>query len=357
MPSFPRALPPRRSIAEWAVLCVASAALAGLLKAAGLPAALLLGAMLAAIACGLAGFKVRVPRPGFQGAQAIIGLLIAHSVTGSLVRTVLDDGPIMLAVVVVTVAASALVGWLLTRLKVLPGATAAWGSSPGGAAAMTAMSEAYGADPRYVAFMQYVRVVCVAITATFVARAVAGPGGMPASSAPAVDQGLMAALLPLATTLVVGVVGAWLGRRLRIPAGALLGPMFLGAALHASGVAEFALPWWLLALAYAGIGWFVGLRFNRGTLGTVARALPTIVVSTMALIALCGLWAWGLTHILPIDVLTAYLATSPGGIDTVAIIALGTGADVSFVLAAQVLRLFVVLLTGPAIARWIAKAA
>ena len=40
-----------------------------------------------------------------------------------------------------------------------------------------------------------------------------------------------------------------------------------------------------------------------------------------------------------------------------AIIAVGSKADVSFVLAVQTLRLFVVLVTGPVLAKWIARAA
>ncbi|MBN0294601.1 AbrB family transcriptional regulator, partial [Pseudomonas aeruginosa] len=39
--------------------------------------------------------------------------------------------------------------------------------------------------------------------------------------------------------------------------------------------------------------------------------------------------------------------TSPGGLDTVAIIAAGTRADMSFIMALQTLRLFTILLTGP----------
>ena len=39
------------------------------------------------------------------------------------------------------------------------------------------------------------------------------------------------------------------------------------------------------------------------------------------------------------------------------IIAVGSKADVSFVLAVQTLRLFVVLLTGPLLAKWIARGA
>lgn len=347
-------LPSSQLVGQWAILIAASAALSGLLGLARLPAALLLGPMLAGIACGVAGFRPRVPRPVFQGAQAVLGLLVGHAITGSIVATVVANGPLMVLVVLVTVAAGALVGWVLTRMRVLPGTTAAWGSSPGAAAAMTAMAEAHGADARYVAFMQYTRMACVALAATLVARLWAEPG--PAPAAPP-DLGALVAIPEFLASLVIGAAGVALGLWLRLPSGALIGPMVLGAVLHATGVVAFALPSWLLVLAYAGIGWYVGLRFTRETVRASLRALPAILAATFAMIALCGLWAWLLTRILAIDPLTAYLATSPGGLDTVAIIALGTGADLSFILAAQVLRLFVVLLTGPLIARLIARGA
>ena len=66
---------------------------------------------------------------------------------------------------------------------------------------------------------------------------------------------------------------------------------------------------------------------------------------------MCALMALALTHILQMDFMTAYLATSPGSLDTVAIIAAGTRADMSFIMALQTLRLFTILLTGPAMAR------
>ncbi len=52
------------------------------------------------------------------------------------------------------------------------------------------------------------------------------------------------------------------------------------------------------------------------------------------------------------DLLTAYLATTPGGIDSVAVIALGSSANASLVLAVQMLRLFAVVLAGPILVRW-----
>src|SRR5207237_1146383 len=61
-------------------------------------------------------------------------------------------------------------GWLLNRRRVLPGTTAIWGLSPGAATAMMVLAEAHGGDPRLVAFMQYLRVICVASLASLIAR-------------------------------------------------------------------------------------------------------------------------------------------------------------------------------------------
>ncbi|WP_407523513.1 AbrB family transcriptional regulator [Methylobacterium oryzisoli] len=337
---------------QWSILLAVSALLSAGFSAAGFPAALLLGPMLAAIGLGVSGATVRVPQLPFLGAQALIGCLVAHAVNASIMRTLMADGVLMLAVVLVTVAASAAVGLVLTRIRLLPGTTAAWGSSPGAASAMVAMAEEFGADPRLVAFMQYLRVACVALSASVVARLCVGdaPASVPA---PVGEAGPLA----VAGTLAVAVIGAWLGRILRIPAGAMIGPLVIGATLHATDLASMGLPAWLLALAYAGIGWTVGLRFTRATVRATVTALPGVLAATLGLIALCGAWAWGLTFILPIDLLTAFLATSPGGLDSVAIIAVGSGADVSFVLAVQTLRLLVVILTGPWVAKWIARSA
>jgi uncharacterized membrane protein AbrB (regulator of aidB expression) len=52
--------------------------------------------------------------------------------------------------------------------------------------------------------------------------------------------------------------------------------------------------------------------------------------------------------------LTAYLATSPGGMDSVAIIA-AAAQHVAFVMALQSARFLVVLLVGPSVARLVAR--
>ena len=77
------------------------------------------------------------------------------------------------------------------------------------------------------------------------------------------------------------------------------------------------------------------------------------MLSSLTLIAFCGGLGLLLTLTHGIDPLTAYLATSPGGMDSVAIIAASTKVDVPFVMALQTVRFVIVMLVGP----WIAKLA
>ena len=155
-------------VLQWGMLCVLSLLLSIGFLAVHLPAALLLGPMIAGIIFSMRGITLQLPRSAFLAAQAILGCMIAQNLTGSILTTLAVNWPIVLAILLVTLLSSAIVGWLLVRYSSLPGNTGAWGSSPGGAAAMVAMAQDYGADIRLVAFMQYLRVLFVAGAAVLV---------------------------------------------------------------------------------------------------------------------------------------------------------------------------------------------
>jgi membrane AbrB-like protein len=307
--------------------------------------------MVGGVLFGVNGSAVRVPRGPYLAAQAIVGCLIASAISSEIIQAFLREWPLFLGSVLIVIAASAALGWLMSAWGVLPGTTAIWGSSPGAATAMMLMAEAYGADVQLVAFMQYLRVVFVAVAASLVARFwVNVSGAAPTASPwfPPIDW------LSFAETLAIAGLGGSLGRALHIPAGALLLPLALGAALHVSDLAHIELPPWLLAISYALLGWNIGLGFNRPILQHAARALPQITLSIVTLIAFCCGLAFVLTRALGVDPLTAYLATSPGGMDSVAIIAASSKVDISFVMALQTARFVIVLLIGPRLARLVA---
>ncbi|MBV8661854.1 MAG: AbrB family transcriptional regulator, partial [Hyphomicrobiales bacterium] len=114
-----------------------------------------------------------------------------------------------------------------------------------------------------------------------------------------------------------------------------------------------ALPQWLLAASYAIVGWGVGARFTPEIIGHAARALPRVFASIMTLILICGGFAVVLHAATGVDPLSAFLATSPGGADSVAIIAASSKVDMPFVMAMQMCRFLVVILVGPLLARFI----
>jgi hypothetical protein len=341
---------------QWFVLLALTIACVGFLELLHLPAALMLGALVAGVILSACEGQVKVARAFHVVAQGLIGCLIARSIGPGILGTMLQQWPLLLAFVFAVILFSTVLGGLLAYWKVLPGTTAIWGSSPGGASVMVIMSESFGADIRLVAFMQFLRVAVVAAVASAVARiwvpaGVAGPA--PLDWFPAFDAFF------LAETLVIAIAGAWAGTLLRIPAGALLVPMFFGIALSATQGVSITLPPWLMAGSYALVGWSIGLRFTRAVVLHAARVLPGVFASTVALVASCGVLACLLHMYGGVDALTAYLATSPGGADSIAIIAASAHVDMPFVMAMQTARFLIVMAIGPVLAktvsRWIAR--
>jgi membrane AbrB-like protein len=340
-------------VQQWGILVASSVVLAAALELAHLPAALLLGPMLAGMLLSTNGGGIRAPRLPVQAAQAVVGCLVAHAITGDIVMAFLKDWPLLLGVVLVIVATSSALGWTMGRYEVVPVATAVWGTAPGAASVMMVMAGAFGADARLVAFMQYMRVLCVAGLASLVGRLWIGP--VAAAAAPQIVWFPAVSFVDLMTTLAVAGAGVVGTTALRIPGGALLVPMILGAGLEAAGLAHMALPPWLLALSYALLGWSVGLGFTRAIVLHARRALPQVLLAILVMIAVSGALAFLLVQAAGIDPLTAYLATTPGGMDSVAVIAASSSVDLSFVMALQTVRFVIVLFAGPPLARFIAQ--
>jgi uncharacterized protein len=343
----------RSKLLQWLMLVGVSLALSAVLVWLEIPAALLLGPMLAGILLTAGGGQVDVPDLPFVLAQGLIGCMVANMLPPSLAGEVASHWSVFVFGVFSVLAASACLGWLLTRMRVLPGSTALWGLNPGGATTMVVMAEAYGADAQLVAFMQYLRVVLVAAVASIVARMWGLSGALHAAHGTAVWFPPVA-WVSLAATVALAVGGALLGNLSKLQAGALMIPLVGGIILTRSGLMTIELPRWLLVGAYAAIGWRVGLRFTRPLLMHAAKALPRVLVCTLLLIVFCAVLAAVLVFTVGIDPLTAYLATSPGGADSVAIIAAASKVDAPFVMAMQMGRLLAVLLLGPAVVKFVA---
>jgi membrane AbrB-like protein len=340
---------PRRNGAA-AAASVAACALGLLLEAAGVPVGQLFGGMAVGLALALAPrARVTLPRPLYALAQALLGAAI-----GSLARTGISGSPAILAslplLVVATILLSLAAGTVLCRRAPVGRATALLGMVAGGSAAVVAVADEVDADARLVAVMQYLRVGLVALTIPLVAAILQVRGHrhlIPDLPSARDDAG------SVATMLSVALAGMWLGRRTRLPAPALAGPLLLGTVLGWSGVLPDApVPHLVTAVALALIGLEIGLRFDRPAVGALRRMAGVVSALTLGMMLACGALAVLLTQLAGVPAIDAYLMTTPGGINAALAAAVSlNGVNLALVALAQILRLLAMVLVAPLLVR------
>jgi len=344
----------RRLVARWALLVALTAAGTVALDALAVPSPALFAGLVGAAALALLGLAPgRVARPLSISAQAVVGVVIGVLARSETLVAVARDWLPVLLVGSGTLALSMAAGLLLGRSRGVSALTGMLALTAGGASGLVAVTRELGGDERVVAVVQYLRVVLVTVSMPVAAGAVYG------ASADAVSGPESAGApwyLGLLLTVACGAVGVPLARQLRVPAGGLLGPMTVALVLTLTGVAGGAVPpSALVELAYAVIGWQAGVRFTRESLRVVAGLLPAAVALIAAVVAACAALGALLARLTGATPLEGYLATTPGGIYAVLATAISSGVDVAFVGAVQVLRVVVMLLVAPAIARVVAR--
>jgi len=345
--------------ATWLALIALASLLIVLLHAVEMPAAFLLGPMVASIVFAVSGARTRVPHFFIIAAQAVLGCLIAAALDDELVHVITLHWELFIAFSLATIVITAVLGVLVTRTGWLPGTTAIWGLSPGAASAMVLLADEYGADKRMVAMMQYSRIVLVALAAILLAKAVGHPSlasHVPASGGVAAHWFELPPLVPFLEMLLLAAGGIGIAIYFGKASAALFVPAFAGASLQAADVIHIAVPPLLATLAFCAVGVYVGSSFTREVLVHSLRVLPAMLTSIVAMILLCGLLSLLFALLLPgTDPLTAYLAMSPGGIDAAVIIASQTSVSLPLILASQFTRLLFVIAGAPALAKWLAR--
>ncbi|MGY1746150.1 AbrB family transcriptional regulator [Blastococcus sp. SYSU D00695] len=336
---------------DLAAVAVGAAVATSVLDLLGLPSAALFGGLLAGLVRGLAGHRrLELPRPVTLAGQATLGVSIGSLVDVDTLAALGADWLPVLLVVLGTLALSLVAGVLLRLVPGISPVTGAFAMIAGGAAGITAMARDLGADDRMVAVLQYLRVLLIVLLMPLAATAVYGAA--PGSGTAPADTGGPGWPAGLALTLGCSVGGVLLARLLRIPVPALLGPLLVTAALDLSGLSGGAqVPPLLAAAAFVVIGLTVGLNLDRAGLRTIGRALPPALAMIVGLIVASAGLGVALAAATGASQLDAYLATTPGGLYAALATATDGGADATFVLAVQVLRLFVMLGTAPLVAR------
>lgn len=341
-----------RQILSWAILLTVTVGVTVPLTLVGVPSAALFAALAVGIVLAfMSAGPERVPRKLGLAAQGALGVYIGTMVQQDALSTLKGDWPIVVAVAVGTVLLSVIAGALLGLRRDITPLTGSLALVAGGASGLVAIARELGGDDRVVAVVQYLRVALVTasmpIVVTLIYHADRSHDSTQITETPVAPWYLSIAIM--AVLIVVGSVG---GRLIRLPGAGLLGPLALTVALEVSGQSfGLSVPMLLVQAGYMLIGWQAGLAFTRDSLRSVGKLLPT----ALALIVFVGVATAGLgillAHVAGLTPLEGYLATSPGGVYAVLATAVETGSNVTFIIAAQVVRILLMLFAAPLMAR------
>ena len=311
--------------------------------------------VIVALGCGVFAWAlaryapIAVPGAGLA-AQGVLGVY-----TGLMVRSISfaalgSNWPIVVAVAVGTLIISVAGGALLGLHRDVSPLTGGLALVAGGSSGLVAIARELGGDDRVVAAVQYLRVALITAAMPVVVTVFYHATGAHGSQISETTSLPWYFGLPLIAVIVV--VGAAAGRSVRLPGSGLLGPMAITIVLELSGLtAGLTVPMVLVQAGIMLIVWQTVLAFNRESLRAIQRILPGAFALIMVLnVAAAGLGVV-LANVAGLSMLDGYLATSPGGIYAVLGTAVGSGSNVPFVMAAQVIRILLMLFAAPFVAR------
>ncbi len=312
------------------------------------PAAWILAAIIAsgAIALGT-GRELVINKKFYAFGRGIIGVLAAVPLVGVPAMQLLGYLPAGLAVAAVTVGIGFGGGILLSRYGVSH-ETGILSMLSGGASIMPVIAHELGADARYVALTQYLRLLAVSMTLPLVASFLDRPGESTIAPLASVPWWMWLVVIAIA------VLGNPLAKLIRLPVPSVFGPLLLTVLvsylLTQFGAGGVVVPAPLSIISFLAIGWVCGGTLSVPALKRFGRLLPATLIFIAVVMAACAAMGWVVSVWLGISYFEGYLATSPGALETVLALSAEGGAGPA-VVAIQLIRLVAILL----MAGWLPK--
>ncbi len=352
--------PSRNTIVlRWMIIAPLSVAVGWLFTMLNVPASWILAAIVVAGACALiTGQDLPIAKSVHIFGRSIIAVLAAIPLISAPASDLLQYLAPGLVISFFTVAVGVIGGILLSRSrKEISPETGVLSMLAGGASVMPVLARDLGADYRYVTLSQYLRLLVVSVSLPLVTHLFV-PEGTELGKVPLKpldvfgfgEFGASTSILSLVVLAVIVLAGEPLGRLLRLPAAAVLGPLLLTVALSTVLPADLNLepPTIFKIIAFMAIGWMCGGGLNMAALKVFSKQLPATFLLIFALLGVCAAAASLLTFWLDIGYFEAYLATSPGALETV--LALSSEGEAGpVVVTIQIIRLLTILI----IAGWL----
>lgn len=341
---------------RWLIVAPLSVALGFLFSYFNVPAAWILAGIVASAGMAMGTGRELSQNPRFFAiGRGFIGILAGLPLVAA---SLSDIGRYLipgLLVSLVTIGIGFIGGTLLSRSrKEISSETGVLSMLAGGASMMPSLAKELGADFRYVALTQYLRLLAVSVSLPLITHLIA-PDAFTGSL---VEENINQPWWVLVIILAVAIFGEKIGKLVRLPVASVFGPLVLiviiGLLLNDY---NFTPPVAVQYFAFLAIGWLCGGSLSVEALKAFAAQLPATITFIVVLIVGCALSAMPLVWLLDVSYFEAYLATTPGALETVlALSAEGNAGPV--VITIQLIRLICVLLLAgylPAILGFLRK--
>lgn len=315
--------------------------------AISMPLPWLLGPIFACLTAALFGVPMKGNKMINDAMRSVLGVAVGATFTVALLISMVAMWPTLLMIPIMVLCIGLVGVPYFQRIWGFDFATSYYSAMPGGLQDMLAFGEEAGGDVRALSLIHATRVMVIVVVLPFILQ---GYWGADLSNPPGAAA---ATIAPSQLLLMVfcGIAG-WQGAKAVGMFGAsILGPLILAAILSLLGVLQHRPPAEAIFMAQFFIGMTVGTKYAGVTGAEVRKDVTAALGFCVILIVLTVIFAEviHLFHLAP--PLETLLAFAPGGQAEMTVLALIVGADMAFVIAHHVLRIFTVILGAPIAAR------
>lgn len=317
----------------------------------GLPLPWLLGPMLACLIAALAGVPLQGAGRFGIFMRTFLGVAVGAAITPEVLGKLPEIGA-SLIFVPLFIGTIALIGYpLLRKVFGFDHATAWYGAMPGGLQDMLVFGEEAGGDIRALSLIHATRILVIVTVTPVIMQSYWGVDLAQPPGAPIGDQS--------PTELMLMVAAGFFGWKIAEKAGLfgapILGPMILTAILSLSGIIQHRPPAEVIQAAQFFIGIAVGIKYAGITMRELRIDVLAGVVYAMILACISLMFIEIIMHLRLAPALDAFLAFLPGGQAEMVVIAIIAGADLAYVVSHHLLRIIIVIMLAPIVAKIMAR--
>lgn len=315
----------------------------------GFPAPYLAGPVIAVSIAAACGIKVSVLKQLTNIVFVFVGILMGSTIIPEVLDAVIA-WPFSFIAVVLTIYILLYVGfWLLHLVFGYDRNTAMLASAPGHLSYVMSVATEIKADVAIVSIIQSTRLIILTLAVPIIIDQ------LDLISPSIQDTRTDMTLIVLVITIIAAVLLGLLFQRLNFPAALLLGGMAVSTATHISGLTTGGVPSWLSVPTYIYLGCLIGTRFAGLQLKQLKLACFAGLIMTLVVISLSGTAAYIVTQVTEISLSATMIAFAPGGLETMAAMAIILGVDTAYVGSHHILRLFILSIMLPVALKYKAK--